>query len=237
MTETLDLVIAGGVLVAAGTVLLMARPLTRIVLGTVLLGNGVNLLLLSASGAAGRAPLLYATARRRHIPDPLPQAFVLTAIVITLALTAFLVTMAYRAWQLYGTDDVQDDVEDIRVARRAERVEARDRLRAEYRERRLRERESTGAAEDTEAAGQAAAEGKSSRGPHPVRDRYRHYRHYREARRRARTQVRAELRAHRAHQARAEEGATAEGTVAEGATAEGATEENDPWATILGGDR
>jgi len=172
VTESLDLVIAGGVLVAAGTALLMARPLTRIVLGTVLLGNGVNLLLLSASGAAGAAPLLYPASRHRHMPDPLPQAFVLTAIVITLALTAFLVTMAYRAWQLSGGDDVQDDVEDLRVARRAELLEERGRL----------------------AAGQRRRAGRG----------------------------RAELRAARARRARAEEERPGE---------------DDPWATILGGDR
>ena len=42
--------------------------------------------------------------------DPLPQAMVLTAIVITLGMTAFLLAMAYRSWQLNGHDEVQDDV-------------------------------------------------------------------------------------------------------------------------------
>ena len=44
--------------------------------------------------------------------DPLPQAMVLTAIVITLGVAAFLLAMAYRSWQLQGHDEVQDDVED-----------------------------------------------------------------------------------------------------------------------------
>ena len=44
--------------------------------------------------------------------DPLPQALVLTAIVISLGTTAFVLAMAYRSWQLTGHDDVQDDVED-----------------------------------------------------------------------------------------------------------------------------
>jgi multicomponent Na+:H+ antiporter subunit C len=52
--------------------------------------------------------------------DPLPQAMVLTAIVITLGLTAFLLAMAYRSWQLTGHDDVQDDVEDAAIRRLAE---------------------------------------------------------------------------------------------------------------------
>ncbi|WP_070020144.1 Na(+)/H(+) antiporter subunit C, partial [Streptomyces nanshensis] len=129
MKETLALVGAGGTMIAAGTVLLLSRPLTRIVLGTVVLGNGVNLLLLATSGAASRAPLLYKVFGPQRISDPLPQAFILTAIVITLALTAFLSAMAYRAWQLSGTDDVQDDVEDLRVAYRAEQAERAERAR------------------------------------------------------------------------------------------------------------
>ncbi|GAA2077889.1 hypothetical protein GCM10009801_34370 [Streptomyces albiaxialis] len=132
MTETLILVVTGGVLFAAGTALLLARPLTRILLGAVLVGNGVNLLVLATSGAAGEAPLLYPGSDVTRMADPLPEAFILTAIVITLALTAFLVTMAYRSWQLSGSDDVQDDTEDIRVARRAEYAEER----AVWRERR-----------------------------------------------------------------------------------------------------
>jgi multicomponent Na+:H+ antiporter subunit C len=119
VNETLALVGTGGTLLAAGTVLLLSRPLTRIVV----LGNGANLLLLATSGPASRAPLLAPGAQPQNLADPLPQAFILTAIVITLAMTAFLSAMAYRAWQLSGTDDVQDDIEDRRVAHRAEHGE------------------------------------------------------------------------------------------------------------------
>jgi multicomponent Na+:H+ antiporter subunit C len=55
--------------------------------------------------------------------DPLTQAMILTAIVITLGMTAFLLAMAYRSWLLTGHDDVQDDVEDRRIMQRAERDE------------------------------------------------------------------------------------------------------------------
>ena len=51
--------------------------------------------------------------------DPLPQAFVLTAIVITLAVTAFLLTLAYRSFQIAGHDEVSDDVEDAAIRRLA----------------------------------------------------------------------------------------------------------------------
>ena len=53
------------------------------------------------------------------LSDPLPQAMVLTAIVITLATTAFVLAMAYRSWQLNGHDDVQDDIEDDTIRRLA----------------------------------------------------------------------------------------------------------------------
>lgn len=210
MSASVVLLTVGGVLCAGGTVLLLTRPLTRILIGAVLLGNGVNLLVLSASGKSGAAPLLYPDTAKEHMADPLPQAFILTAIVITLALTAFLVTMAYRAWQLSGSDNVQDDVEDIRVARRAEYVEERDRLRAKYRERRDAYRELASADEEVTAREQRAYE-KLGR----ARDQYR------EVRRRARE----EARAYRARQARAEE------------TAEETAEEDDLWETILGADR
>jgi multicomponent Na+:H+ antiporter subunit C len=55
--------------------------------------------------------------------DPLPQAMVLTAIVITFGLTAFLLAVAYRSWYLTGNDEVQDDVEDRQVVRLAQRNE------------------------------------------------------------------------------------------------------------------
>jgi multicomponent Na+:H+ antiporter subunit C len=55
--------------------------------------------------------------------DPLSQAMVLTAIVITLGVTAFLLAMAHRNWQFLGHDEVQDDIEDRRIRRMAVRDE------------------------------------------------------------------------------------------------------------------
>ena len=118
MSPSLALVLVIGVLVAAGVYLLLERSLTRVLVGVVLIGNGANLLFLVASGAAGGAPIV-GTTPEDEMSDPLPQAMVLTAIVITLGMTAFLLAMAYRSWQLHHHDEVQDDVEDRRVARRA----------------------------------------------------------------------------------------------------------------------
>lgn len=116
MSVDLALVVAIAVLVGCGTTLMLERSLSRILVGFVMVGNGVNLLFLVASGPSG-APPLYG---REDITDPLPQAMALTAIVITLGVTGFGLALAYRSWQLSGTDDVKDDVEDDLVRRRAE---------------------------------------------------------------------------------------------------------------------
>lgn len=122
MTPNLTLAVLAGVLVAAGVYLVLERSLTRILVGVLLASNGVNVLFLVASGAAGGAPISGITPAQ-DMSDPLPQAFVLTAIVITLAVTAFLLTLAYRSFQLTGNDEVSDDVEDA-VIRRLAREDA-----------------------------------------------------------------------------------------------------------------
>ena len=121
MTPNLPLVILVGVMVAAGVTLVLERSLTRILIGFVLIGNGVSVLYLVVSGPAGSAPIVGLS--DEQMSDPLPQAMVLTAIVITLGVTSFGLALAYRAWQLTGHDDVQDDVEDDMIRRRADQDE------------------------------------------------------------------------------------------------------------------
>ena len=118
MSPNIVLVVTIGVLFAAGVYLLLERSLTRVLIGVILIGNGANLLFLVAGGAAGRPPIVGNEPEGR-MSDPLPQAMVLTAIVITLGMTAFLLALAYRSWQLHRHDEVQDDVEDRRIARLA----------------------------------------------------------------------------------------------------------------------
>lgn len=107
------------VLFGVGAYLLMDRSLTRIALGVGALGNGVNVLIISAGSDVGEAPII---GRDGALTDPLPQALVLTAIVIGFALLTFLMTLAWRNWTISGNDEVEDDVEDRLVARRAERT-------------------------------------------------------------------------------------------------------------------
>lgn len=117
MTPTIVLPVMIGGLYAAGVYLLLDRSLTRVLLGFVLLGNATNLLLLSSGGPAGLAPIL-GYSDPEQINDPLPQALILTAIVITFGVSAFLLAIIHRSWRLARDEAVGTDEEDRRVAAR-----------------------------------------------------------------------------------------------------------------------
>ena len=117
ITLNLSMALVVGALYAVGFYLLLQRSLIRVLLGIVVLGHGANLLLQVAGGPPGRAPIV-GTAAPKAMTDPLPQAMALTAIVITFALSTFLLALSYRSWVLLGHDEVQDDVEDRRIAHR-----------------------------------------------------------------------------------------------------------------------
>jgi multicomponent Na+:H+ antiporter subunit C len=125
VSASVSLILAAAAMIGSGVSLLLERSLTRVLVGLVMLGNGVNVLFLVAGGPAGRAPIV-GRGDPSAMSDPLPQALVLTAIVIGLGTTAFVLAMAYRSWQLTGHDDVQDDVEDAMIRRLAKADEASD---------------------------------------------------------------------------------------------------------------
>jgi multicomponent Na+:H+ antiporter subunit C len=106
----MTLAVAVGVLVAAGVFLLSRRGTLRLVLGFVLLGHAVNLVILAAGGASRRDPAFIGDdLDLASAADPLPQAFVLTAIVITFGVTVFLLGLAARSSVRDETDDETDD--------------------------------------------------------------------------------------------------------------------------------
>ena len=117
--SSVALLLIAGVLVGTGTYLLLERTLSRIFIGLGLLTHGVNVLILASGGAAGLPPLL-GRAETSHMADPLPQAMMLTAIVLSLGTTAFGLALAYRSWRLSGHDEVIDDIEDRLLAHRAD---------------------------------------------------------------------------------------------------------------------
>ena len=115
-TMPLVLVTVMVVLYAGGVYLLLDRSLTRVLLGFLLVGNATNLMLFLMSGNFGSAPIA-GTVEPEDMSDPLPQAFILTAIVITFCVSAFLLALIYRSWRLAREDEdtVRDDEEDIEL--------------------------------------------------------------------------------------------------------------------------
>lgn len=103
------LAIVIGSLYGGGLYLMMRRNLVQLILGLGLLSHGANLLIFTAGGLRrGGAPIL---AEGEHAfatmpSDPLPQALILTAIVISFAVTAFALVLFLRTYQSVGTDDV-----------------------------------------------------------------------------------------------------------------------------------
>jgi multicomponent Na+:H+ antiporter subunit C len=114
---SLALAFTAAVLFCCGTYLLLQRTLTRVILGIVLLGHGTVLLLQVSGGRAGPPPIVGPGTDGADVVDPLPEAMALTAIVITFAITAFLLALAYRSWTLTHDDRVQDDLEDRLIER------------------------------------------------------------------------------------------------------------------------
>lgn len=113
MSVSLVLIVAMAVLYACGVYLMLERSVTRVLLGFLLVGNATNLLLLVMAGPAGLAPIYTEGVDAEEMTDPLPQALILTAIVITFAVSAFLLALIYRSWRLAARDDVEDDEDDV----------------------------------------------------------------------------------------------------------------------------
>ena len=113
MSVSLVLVITMAVLYASGVYLMLERSLTRVLLGFLLVGNATNLLILIMAGRSGLAPIVADRVDAAEMADPLPQALILTAIVITFAVSAFLMALIYRSWRLGQEDQVSDDADDV----------------------------------------------------------------------------------------------------------------------------
>lgn len=101
------IIILVGVLTAVAIYLVLSRNVIRVILGTAILSHAVHLLILAMGGLKkGTVPLL--GEESESYVDALPQALILTAIVISFAVTAFILVLAYRAYQELGSDDLGD---------------------------------------------------------------------------------------------------------------------------------
>ena len=107
--EPLMAYVVGG-LFAASVYMILRRSIVKLVIGLILLSNAANLLIFTAAGMTRGAPPLIAEGATmpEHMPvaDPLPQALILTAIVIAFGVLAFAVVLIHRAYEIVGVDDL-----------------------------------------------------------------------------------------------------------------------------------
>lgn len=104
-----------GIFFAGAFYLMMSKRIVRVLLGVVILGNAVNLLLFTAGRLTREVPPIIpegSDTLSSAAANPLPQALILTAIVISFSFFCFLLVLAYRAFQDLKTDDT----DDMRVA-------------------------------------------------------------------------------------------------------------------------
>jgi multicomponent Na+:H+ antiporter subunit C len=108
--EVVLAVVVGGVY-AAGVYMMLRRRLAQIIIGLALLTNAANLLIFTAAGLVPhQPPVIPPDAETLQVTsaDPLPQALILTAIVIGFGILAFALVLAYRTYHVVGTDDLDD---------------------------------------------------------------------------------------------------------------------------------
>lgn len=103
------LAIVIGVLYAAGVYMMLRRSLVKLIIGLILLGNGVNLLIfLLGRITKGTTPIIPPDLKTfaDAYADPLPQALILTAIVISFGLQSFAIVLIKRVYKIVNTDDL-----------------------------------------------------------------------------------------------------------------------------------
>lgn len=102
-----------GILFAGATYLILRRSVVKLIIGLTLLSHAVNVLIFTVGGLRRGAPPILESEETVITDlalqaDPLPQALILTAIVISFGITAFVLALAYRADQAVGSDDLDD---------------------------------------------------------------------------------------------------------------------------------
>ena len=105
------LAILSGVLVTCGIFCLLQRSLARLVIGIIILGQAANIIIFTAAGLKTSTPAIIPEGTKTLTglyADPLPQAIVLTAIVIGFGFTAFLLALLHRTYKTLNTQDIED---------------------------------------------------------------------------------------------------------------------------------
>lgn len=107
----IELAIIVGMLFSVGVYMILRRNLIKLIIGLVFISHAANLMIFTAAGIQrGNPPLIDEGQKLPLAPfaDPLPQALILTAIVISFGVTAFTVVLFQRVYQSLGTDDVDE---------------------------------------------------------------------------------------------------------------------------------
>lgn len=102
------IIIISGVLVTVAVYFLLSKNIIRIILGTAVLTHAVHLLLMAMGGFEGHVPIINPDETSVTYVDALPQALILTSIVISFAVTAFFLVLSYQAYQQLYTDDLDE---------------------------------------------------------------------------------------------------------------------------------
>lgn len=112
-------VILVGVLYSSGIYMMLRRSMVKLLIGILLLGNGANILIFLMGGIVkGKAPIISENHKTflEAYADPIPQSLILTAIVISFALTAFAIVLLKNAYKLTGTDDLDSlNIQDLDI--------------------------------------------------------------------------------------------------------------------------
>lgn len=98
--------LTAGVIFACGVYMMLRRSMVRLIIGISLMTYAVNLLIFSMGDLGRRALPIVERTPSSDMADPLPQALILTAIVISFSVMAFTITLAYRASQAVHTDNL-----------------------------------------------------------------------------------------------------------------------------------
>jgi multicomponent Na+:H+ antiporter subunit C len=105
--EVMLAILVGG-LFAAGIYMMLRRSVVKLVIGLALIGHASNLIIFTAGGLTRARPALVPPGAVMPVAphaDPLPQALILTAIVISFSVMAFSIVLVARAYQAVGDDD------------------------------------------------------------------------------------------------------------------------------------
>ena len=101
------MIFVAGIIISVSVYLVLSKSLIRIIIGTTLLSHGVHLMLLTMGGLKKGALPIEESGIKSYV-YPLPQALILTAIVISFAVTAFFLVLAFRSYKELGTDNLEE---------------------------------------------------------------------------------------------------------------------------------